>query len=172
MTLVLVVLSPEEAYSGKAPLFRSPTPPGKAMCLRIASGWPWSAVACRGGFFSLQKGISPSSTAVRTVPFCGSSFYPVFSSLSGVFVPRIAVNSLCPWEEVSSESTYFLLTPLSQIINWLLWCLCVKWILGWKGKVEARRPVRRLLHLNRDDIKIWQIHQIIIQDAHLNLNFR
>ena len=61
-------------------------------------------MACEGDFFPLWKGISASSTSVRTVPFCGCSFYPVFSSLSGVVVPRVVVNLSGLWEEVSSES--------------------------------------------------------------------
>ena len=35
------------------------------------------ALKLEGGFFSLQKGISASSTSVSTVPCCESSFYPV-----------------------------------------------------------------------------------------------
>ena len=66
-----------------------------------------------GDVFSLQKGISASSTSVTTVPCCGDSVYPVFSSLSGVLVPTVFVNLLCPWEEVSSESAYAATLTLS-----------------------------------------------------------
>ena len=56
--------------------------------------------------FSLQRGLSASSMSLRTVPFCGSSLYPVFSSHSGGIVPRIVVTWLCSWEKMSSESAY------------------------------------------------------------------
>ena len=101
MTLVSLVLSPEAAYCCKALLLRSPTPPGKALYLKIAP-----STMARMWLFPLQKGISASSTSVRTVPCCGGSFYPVFSSLSGVIVPRAVENWLCLWQEVSSESSY------------------------------------------------------------------
>ena len=46
--------------------------------------------------FSLQKIISASSRSISTVSCCEGSFYPVVSSLSGVIVPRVVVNLLCP----------------------------------------------------------------------------
>ena len=112
MTLISVVLSPKDAYSSNALPLRSPTPPGKAVYLRVAPGWPWSTAACERSFFPPQKGISASSVSGRTVPCCRGSFYPVFSSLSGVTIHRAVVSLLCPWEEVSSESAYAtILTP-------------------------------------------------------------
>ena len=101
MTLILIVLSPKAAYCGTALLLRSPTPPGKALYLKIAPGWSTMA---KTWLFLLQKGISASSTSFKTVPCCRVSFHPVFSSLSWAIVPRIIVNLLCPWEEVGSES--------------------------------------------------------------------
>ena len=105
MTLVSVVLSPKAAYSGNAPLLRSPAPPGKAPYLRIAPSLPWSAMAHGGRYFSEQSALS---FVVRVL------FIHFFSSLSGVILPRVVVNLLCPWEEVSSESAYTaVLTPSS-----------------------------------------------------------
>ena len=91
MTLVSVLLSLKAAYCGNAPLLRSPSPPGMGLYLKIAPSQPWSASA-RRWLFPLCRWISASSTSVSTVPCCQSSFYPVFSSLSGVIVPRIVVN--------------------------------------------------------------------------------
>ena len=65
--------------------------------------------------FSFYKGIFASSASVRTVPCCKGSFYPVFSSLLGVIIPRVVVNLLCRCEEVSLESAYAaILTPTPQ----------------------------------------------------------
>lgn len=47
-------------------------------------------------------------------------YYPVFSYLSGVIVPRVVVNLLCPREEVSSESTYAAVLTLSP--NYVFRC--------------------------------------------------
>ena len=91
---------------------------------RKASGGSCSAgcealLLVKVAFFSPQ-GISASSTSVRTVPCCGGSFYPGFSSLSGVVFPRIVVTWLCVWEEVSSESAYAAtLTRSPQGLIWI-----------------------------------------------------
>ena len=136
MTLVSVVLSPKAAYSGNAPPLRSPTPPGRLCTL----GCSQLTVKCRSlqrWLCPLQKGISASSTSVSTVPCCGGPFHPVFSSLSVVIVPRVVVNCLCLWEEVSSESTCAaILTPIPlnfysnfEFTN-LLWFSCFTFNLG------------------------------------------
>ena len=72
----------------------------KSIYVKIASGHEvlW--------LLPLQKGISASSTSVSTVPYCGGSFYSISGPLSRVIVPRIVVNLLCLWEEVSSEFSY------------------------------------------------------------------
>ena len=119
MTLVLVVLSPKASYRGNALLLRSLTPPGKAEHLRIAPGQLGSAVACEGGFFFSPKRNFCSPTSVSTVLCCRGNFYPVFSSLSGLIDPRVVVNLLCPWEEVSSESAYTTILTLSLSLPFL-----------------------------------------------------
>ena len=65
-----------------------------------------------GGFFPPERNfcLFPS---VGTTPCCGGSFYPVFSSLSGVVIPSAVVNLLCLWMEVSSESSYAAILTLS-----------------------------------------------------------
>ena len=106
MTLVLVVLSPKDAYSNNALLFRTSPLHGRLRTLGLLLDGhevPWLA---KVSFFPLQKGISASSTSVRTVPCCGGSFYPVFISLSELSVPGVVVNVVCPWEEMNSESAY------------------------------------------------------------------
>ena len=113
MTLILVVLSPEDAYSHNVPPFSSPTPPGKAAYPKIAPSWLWSTLASRWLFFFPERNFCLFNLS-QHCPLLWGSFYPVFSSLSEAIVPRVVVNLLCLWEEVSSESTNaIILTPIS-----------------------------------------------------------
>ncbi|XP_058401952.1 myotubularin-related protein 13 isoform X4 [Diceros bicornis minor] len=98
MPLVLIVLGPQNAYSRGAPRLRALLLQGGCRplgCSRAAV----KLAPCEGGVFSLQKGVSASSTSTRIVLCCRSASYPVFSSVSGVIFSRVVVNWLCPREE-------------------------------------------------------------------------
>ena len=105
-TFISVRLILKDAYSSIGPTLDL-TPLGKAAYLKVAPAWPAEKLRCsQRWLFSSAAGISASSTLVRTVPCCGGSLYPVFSSLSRIIIPKIVVTWLCSWEEKSSESVY------------------------------------------------------------------
>ena len=109
MTLVSVVLCPEAAYCGNVPLLGSPAPQGGLHTLgMLLAGC--EVLQPEGGIFFSRKEFLPLPLS-QTVPCCGSCFNPVFSSLSGVTVPRVVLNLLCPSEEVNSEPSYAAICP-------------------------------------------------------------
>ena len=75
MTIILLLLSQKAPYSSNTPPLRCSIPTRKATYLKIAPGQPGSTVAHKGGFYSLQKGISASSTLVITAFSCGGGFF-------------------------------------------------------------------------------------------------
>ena len=103
MILVSVVLSSKAAHCGIALPLRSPAPLGRASYLKTDPVCEVLWLECV--LFHLQENPSSSSTSVSTVPCCGFILSSFWFSL-GVIVPGILVNLLCPWEEVSSESSY------------------------------------------------------------------
>ena len=122
------MLSLKDAYGTNASPLRSPLLQGGLCNLGwLPPSWLWSSATCKGRFFS-PEGSSASSSSVRTVPCCEDSFYPVFTFLSGVIVPRMVVIWLCSKDKVSSESAYaaFLMRSLnhscnaSQLFNWII----------------------------------------------------
>lgn len=83
MTLVLVVLRPEAAYSDNTVLLRSHTPPGKAADPKIPLGRPRSAAACEGGFFLSRREFLPLPPQSALFLVVGVLFIQIFNSLLG-----------------------------------------------------------------------------------------
>ena len=100
-----VVLNLKDAYSGDMPPLRTPLLQGRLHMLELLLAGCEALNLTMVAFFS-PEGISAASLSVRTVSWCGCSFYPVFSFVSRVIFPRLVVFWLCSWEEMSSESAY------------------------------------------------------------------
>ena len=68
--------------------------------------------------------MSASSNPVSVVPHGGGYFYPFSTAVLEEIAPQVVVDLLCPWDEVSSESSYMAIFP-EFLLKFLFQFSCV-----------------------------------------------